>query len=243
MSYVGLVTAAVGAVSSGVKAVSGAVKAKKARESGGPSLTDPNKAALINLMQRQRRAIESGTSDVGARGELGKTSKLMTKRTLLAGGRSVAPLRQLYRDTEAGIAAGSGEKSMNLLGHIVQGTGEQADRSMDLIGLKQQKDETQAAANRSVGGKNLFASGSELANILASRNADEPKAINADPAAESTEKKKKGFNVNALGQLVKGIGGMFGKGGGGGGDIGGGIGDIGVGFGDAMTVGTTSAPQ
>lgn len=135
--------------------VAGKIKEKKA-EGMGPALVDPNQRAMANLTRRQFRATQTGTAYATDYKQGAALAKMMMNKSLLGGGRSMAPIMDLMKTNQANITQRAGQERTGLLATLVQQEQDIADRKMDLQGLAQQKLEDKSQALLSSGRQNLM---------------------------------------------------------------------------------------
>jgi hypothetical protein len=147
------------------KAIKGAINTKKAKGMGAP-LVDPNQQAMNNTVKRMLRARETGTSDFMARKGANSTGKMMLRKSLMAGNRSAAPYLAMMNQAASNIAENASRERLGLLSTLTKGVQDVADRKMDLLEQDKAQTNLQAQADKTVGEKNLWATGAKLGDIL-----------------------------------------------------------------------------
>jgi hypothetical protein len=126
-------------VNLGVKGVTAAVKSGERKGIGGASLVDPRQQAMVNLMQRERQALKTGTSQTAARTDAAKQTKRFLRSRALMGGRNIADIADYGSRVEGAITKGVAEERMGLLGPLVEQTENISKRKMDLLELEKER--------------------------------------------------------------------------------------------------------
>lgn len=147
------------------KMAKGAIDSRKAKGMGAP-LVDPNQQAMRNATRRMLRANQTGTSTFNQQRMAAGNRKMMFRRANMAGGRSLAPYLQMFRDADANIQAGQAQERLGLLNSLVTQTQNVADRKMDLLEQAKQQKNIEGQANKQTGEKNLFASASRIGDSM-----------------------------------------------------------------------------
>lgn len=138
------------------KVIKGAVGAKQARGMGA-GLVDPNQQAMVNVTRRMLRARETGTSSFMDRRMSSANNKMMFRRSVQAGGRSLAPYLQMAKDADANIRQQASTERMGLLGQLATQTQNVADRKMDLLEQDKAQKNLDSQTLKQTGEKNLSA--------------------------------------------------------------------------------------
>lgn len=217
----------IGAIIAGVSAVAGLAKDGKSKGKigrgqgpGAPSLIDPRQQAMINQMQRERRAKLTGTSDVAARNAADKAVKNFMKNKARHGDSTVADIARYRSQIEDSIVRGTAEERTGMLGSIVDESRNVADRALDLQSLEYERGRLKETAKGQTLSKNLTTLGTRMLSSGGSGG------------GVTDGKKKSGFDwQELLGQAGKKFGG---NGGGAGGATGGG-GDSSIDWGQAAS--------
>lgn len=135
------------------KAIKGKIDSKKA-QAGGASSVDPSQSAMVNLMQRQRRALETGTSNTNVRNRSDKDLKTLQTRMIKGGKRDLGDYIKLKSANEQAIVQGTAAERLGLMGQLNKSTDNIANRRMDLVEAAKQKKMQDAEADKSTGSKN-----------------------------------------------------------------------------------------
>jgi len=181
------------------KKVSGHLKSKNA---GDPSLVDPTQSALVNLMQRERRAMSTGTSDAGARNTLAKDSKNVIRRSMLGGKRDLSDYIKLRAQGEAAITQSRAGERLGMLKNITDENRNMADRSMDLVALKGDRDRLSGEAQKQTASKNINAQIPVIQDALDSKLPDGRNKKGKDSL--ESEKGKDGLG-SEIAKILKGL--------------------------------------
>lgn len=147
------------------KTIKGRMDSKNAQSSGAAAV-DPSQSALVNLMQRQRRASETGTSNVGIRNRADKDFKTLQTRMIKGGKRDLGDYIKLKSATEGAITDATSKESLGLTQEINKRNLDIADRRMDLVEAAKAKKVQDAEAMISTGSKNAKSQAPALQEAL-----------------------------------------------------------------------------
>jgi hypothetical protein len=193
---------AIGKMAHGVrKGVQGHMTSKSA---GSAALVDPTQAAMVNLMHRERRAIETGSGGA-ARAELGRDTKTLMRRSILAGKRDLSDYSKFRAENEAAIVQGSATERLGLLKHINEETRNMADRSMDLVELAGERKRVSGEATKSNAAKNVASQLPALQNLLQTQMENTATQTSKSSGADSGGASQNTKNKKFLGGLFKTI--------------------------------------
>lgn len=170
----------------GGKAIKGRIDEKKA-DGAGAGLVDHRQVAMANLTRRMLRARETGTSDLAGRRNAAATGRMMSRRSITSGGRSLAPIQNMINQAQGNITENAKQERLGLLGSLVQQETNVADRRMDLVEKQQSQDRLDATARKDVGSKNFWAQGEKIQDLLTGGSlGDTPKQSNKQDTKKNT---------------------------------------------------------
>ena len=149
------------------KTIKGIIDSRKAKGMGAP-LVDPNQQAMMNTTRRMLRANQTGTSTFLDKRMGAANRRMMFRRATMAGGRSLSPYLQMFRDADANIRQSASQERLGLLGSLVKQTQDISDRKMDLLEQDKAQMNLEGQAAKQTGEKNLFAAGSRLGDVIGS---------------------------------------------------------------------------
>lgn len=233
---------AIGNAAHGIR--KGIMGSRTSRNAGSAALVDPTQAAMVNLMHRERRAIETGTSDSYARGQLAKEGKNIIRRGILGGKRDISQYSQLRAQNERAIAEGRANERLGILQNLTEETRNMADRSMDLVELAGDRQRLEGVSKQNTNQRNVMSQLPALQKAL--NKASQKREANLNEENKKPQNKK---NNEAATGVIKTVGkaakSIFGGGGGGssvsdGASGGGSFSSGGGGLSDALGGGTSS---
>lgn len=134
---IGAIISAVGGIVGGLNKASG--KGKFGKNIGAPSMVDPRQAAMINLMQAERRAAKTGTSSYSQRMGARKDIERILRRKALLGDSTLGDVSAYRTGIEQVITKGVAEERMGMLSPLVEQTENTAKRILDLESLNQER--------------------------------------------------------------------------------------------------------
>lgn len=222
---IGAIIGAVGSIVGGLNKATG--KGKFGKGGGAPTLVDPRQSALVNLMQRERRAREVGTSDYAARIEAGKDVKRVLRNKARLGDSTLGDVSSYRTKIEDAITRGTAEERLGMLGPLVEETRNIADRQLDLVSLERERGLLKQTAATQNLQKNAAALAPTLMDAFKSKgkrndsskdggnggNVDWSKIANMAGKMVSSEGGGNGGGGNFdWGGLIQGIGGALGGG-------------------------------
>ena len=147
------------------KTIKGRMDSKKAQGQGAAAV-DPSQSALVNLRQRQRRASETGTSNVGIRNRADKDFNTLQRRLITGGKRDLGDYIKLKSATEGAITDATSKERLGLTQEINKVTQDVSDRRMDLVEADKYKKMQDAEALKSTGSKNAKSQAPALQEAL-----------------------------------------------------------------------------
>lgn len=147
----------------GGKFIKGKMESKNA---GGPTVVDPTKTALINTMQRERRALKTGTSDEGARDSADKNYKNLLTRSIKGGKRDLGDYSKLRAQQEMAITEATSNERLGLLKDITSETTDVANVKRDLVEVAATRKRLKGEAKQQTGGKNFMTQIPRIVGLL-----------------------------------------------------------------------------